>query len=39
MIVSTLSTFFSGSKSTRLLKHGMAGHTVEIVDVSRMEKP
>src|SRR2546426_12408668 len=39
MIVSTLSVFFSGSKSTRLLKHGMAGHTVEIVDVSWMEKP
>ena len=34
MTVSMLSVFFSGSKSTRLLKHGMAGHTEEIVDVS-----
>ena len=39
MIVSTLSVFFSGSNSTRLFKHGMAGHTVEIVDVSWIEKP
>ena len=34
MTVSALSVFFSGSKSTRLLKHGIAGHTVEIVEVS-----
>src|SRR2546427_7183536 len=39
MIVSTLSVFFSGSNSTRLFRHGMAGHTVEIVEVSWMEKP
>src|SRR5262245_33835175 len=39
MTVSALSTFFSGSKKTRLLKHGMAGHVVEIVDVSWMAKP
>jgi hypothetical protein len=34
MIVSMLSVFLSGSKSTRLLKHGIAGHTTEIVEVS-----
>src|SRR5262245_66601141 len=39
MTVSTLSVFFSGSNSTRLFRHGIAGHTVEIVDVSWMEKP
>src|ERR687888_485431 len=39
MIVSMLSVFFSGSKSTRLLKHGMTGHTDEIVDVSWIAKP
>src|SRR5882672_8559724 len=39
MIVSTLSVFFSGSKSTRLLKQGIAGQTVEIVDVSWIAKP
>src|SRR5947207_16028967 len=39
MMVSTLSVFFSGSNITRLLKQGMAGHTVEIVDVSWMAKP
>src|SRR3989442_368416 len=38
-IVSTLSVFFSGSKSTRLLKQGIAGQTVEIVDVSWIAKP
>ena len=37
--VSTLSVFFSGSKSTRLLKQGMAGQTVEIVAVSWMANP
>src|SRR5207245_5365590 len=30
---------FSGSKSTRLLKHGIAGHMVEIVALSWMAKP
>ena len=39
MIVSMLSVFFNGSKMTRLLKHGMPGHTVEIVEVSWMENP
>src|SRR5260370_29843372 len=39
MIVSTLSIFLSGSKSTRLLKQGIAGQTVEIVAVSWMAKP
>src|SRR5437762_12230601 len=39
MTLSALSVFFSGSKSTRLLKHGMAGHTEEIVDVSWIAKP
>src|SRR5262245_6317463 len=39
MTVSALSVFFNGSKSTRLLKHGIAGHTVEIVEVSCMAKP
>src|SRR5437667_10058801 len=39
MIVSTLSVFRSGSNSTRLFRQGIAGHTVEIVDVSCMEKP
>src|SRR2546425_6723470 len=35
----SLSVFFSGSKSTRLLKQGMAGQTVEIVAVSWMANP
>src|SRR2546422_2655911 len=39
MIVSTLSVFFKGSNSTRLFRQGIAGHTVEIVEVSWMEKP
>jgi hypothetical protein len=30
---------FSGSNSTRLLKHGMAGHMVEIVALSWIAKP
>jgi hypothetical protein len=30
---------FSGSKSTRLLRHGMAGHMVEIVALSLIAKP
>src|SRR5215467_1186249 len=38
-MVSGLSVFLSGSNSTRLLRHGMAGHTVEIVEVSWIEKP
>jgi len=38
-MVSRLSTFFMGSKSTRLLKQGMAGQTVEMVEVSWMAKP
>src|SRR5215813_14040745 len=39
MTVSALSVFFNGSNNTRLLKQGIAGHTVEIVDVSWMLKP
>src|SRR5439155_892853 len=39
MIVSTLSVFLRGSKSTRLLRHGIAGQTVEIVAVSWMANP
>src|SRR2546430_2336270 len=39
MMVSMLSVFFSGSNMTRLLKHGMDGHTVEMVEVSWMAKP
>ncbi len=39
MIVSVLSIGFSGSKKTRLLKHGLAGKTVDIVDVSWIAKP
>jgi len=39
MIVSTLWVGFIGSKSTRLLKHGMAGHIVEIVGLSLIAKP
>src|SRR5437667_11214049 len=38
-MVSTLCVGFSGSKSTRLLKHGIAGHMVEIVALSWMAKP
>ena len=30
---------FAGSKSTRLLKHGMAGHMVEMVGLSWIENP
>src|SRR2546427_12249045 len=39
MIVSALSVFLSGSKSTRLLRQGMAGQTVEIVAVSWVGNP
>src|SRR5712691_276302 len=39
MRLSTLWVGFSGSKSTRLLRHGMAGHMVEIVGLSWMAKP
>src|SRR2546426_9369034 len=39
MIVSTLSTFLSGSKNTRLFRHGIAGHDVEMVPVSWTAKP
>src|SRR5262249_62022115 len=39
MIVSTLWVGLSGSKSTRLLRHGMAGHIVEMVGLSWMAKP
>ena len=39
MIESTLSTFLAGSKSTRLLKHGMTGQTLEIVPVSCVLNP
>src|SRR5262245_35372595 len=39
MTVSVLWTGLNGSKSTRLLKHGMAGHMVEIVGLSWMAKP
>src|SRR5438105_3800305 len=39
MIVSTLSTFLSGSKKTRLFRHGIAGHEVEMVPVSWTAKP
>src|ERR1700704_3947771 len=38
-MVSTLCVGFSGSNSTRLLKHGMAGHMVEIVALSWIAKP
>src|SRR2546425_1905047 len=38
-MLSTLCVGSSGSKSTRLLKHGMAGHMVEIVALSWMAKP
>src|SRR5688500_10377411 len=39
MMVSALSVFLRGSKRTRLLRHGIAGHTVEMVDDSWMAKP
>ena len=39
MTVSALSVGFSGSNSTRLLKHGIAGQTDEMVAVSWMAKP
>src|SRR5262245_36826653 len=39
MIVSIVSTGLNGSNMTRLLKHGAAGHTVAIVDVSWIENP
>src|SRR5437879_13361082 len=39
MTVSRLSTRFIGSYMTRLLKHGAAGNTVEMVAVSWIEKP
>ncbi len=39
MTVSTLSCCLSGLKSTRLLKHGMAGHVVDTVELSWMAKP
>src|SRR5262245_1333582 len=39
MTVSALSTFRSGSKKTRLLRHGMAGHEEEMVPVSWTAKP
>jgi hypothetical protein len=38
-MVSTLWMGFSGSKSTRLLRHGMAGHMVEIVGLSLIANP
>ena len=39
MTVSALSVGFSGSNSTRLLKHGITGQTDEMVAVSWMAKP
>ena len=39
MTVSRLSTRFIGSYMTRLLKHGAAGNTLEMVAVSWIEKP
>jgi len=39
MIVSALCVGLAGSKSTRLLKHGMAGHIVEMVGLSLIAKP
>src|SRR5262249_47086525 len=39
MIESTLCVVLSGSKRTRLLKQGIAGHMVEIVAVSLMADP
>ncbi len=39
MRLSTLCVGFIGSKSTRLLRHGMAGHMVEMVGLSWMAKP
>src|SRR3989449_11454140 len=38
-MVSSDSTFLVGSYTTRLLKHGMDGHTVELVCVSWIAKP
>src|SRR2546425_11908574 len=39
MTVSRLSTRFIGSYMTRLLKHGAAGNTLEMVAVAWIEKP
>src|SRR5215813_13573260 len=39
MMLSGVSTGFMGSKYTRLLKQGEAGHTVAMVEVSWMERP
>src|SRR5262247_1227823 len=39
MMLSGVSTGFMGSKYTRLLKQGEAGHTVAIVEVSWIERP
>src|SRR5712691_7121745 len=38
-MVSALSVGLAGSKITRLLRHGIAGHTVEMVGVSWIAKP
>src|SRR5580765_8034899 len=38
-MVSIVSAGFIGSKYTRLLKHGEAGHTVAIVEVSWIDRP
>src|SRR5215468_1876085 len=38
-MLSGVSTGFMGSKYTRLLKHGEAGHTVAIVELSWIESP
>src|SRR5690349_13668683 len=38
-MVSGVSIGFAGSKYTRLLKHGEAGQTVAIVEVSMIERP
>jgi hypothetical protein len=39
MMLSAVCVVFSGSNSTRLLRHGMAGHIVEIVGLSWIAKP